>query len=72
MLKDARGRGDEAAKAILRSFSAEVGAERIIGWVREDNRAVLAMSRRVGFEVDGRLPLAEPVLMLGWSCEKSE
>ena len=66
MLKDARGRGDRAARAILQAFSAEVGAERIIGWVREDNRAVLAMSRRVGFEIDGRLPLAVPVALLGW------
>lgn len=66
MLKEAKGRGDEAAMAILRAFSVEVGAERIIGWVKESNRAVLAMSRRVGFEIDGRLPLAEPVIMLGW------
>lgn len=66
MLKDSKGRGDEAAKVILQYFAAEAGAERIIGWVKESNRAVLAMSRRVGFEIDGRLPLAEPVIMLGW------
>ena len=66
-LKEARGRTVEPAKAILRSFAAEVHAERIIGWVREDNRATLAMCRRAGFEIDGRLPLAEPVILLGWS-----
>ena len=66
VLKEARGRAVEPAKAILHSFAAEVGAERIIGWVREDNRAALAMCRRVGFEIDGRLPLAEPAVMLGW------
>jgi len=65
-LKEAKGRCDGAARAALQAFSAEVGAERIIGWVREDNRAVLAMSRRVGFEIDGRLPLREPVVLLGW------
>ena len=46
----------QGCRAILPAFSAEVGAERIIGWVQEDNRAVLAMSRRVGFEIDGQLP----------------
>lgn len=65
-LKEARGRTVGPAKAILRNFAAEVGAERIIGWVREDNRATLAMCRRAGFEIDGRLPLAQPVLMIGW------
>ena len=44
------GRGDRTARGHSQAFSAEVGAERIIGWVRENNRAVLAMSRRVGFE----------------------
>ena len=40
------------------------GEDRLL--LKESNRAVLAMSRRVGFEVDGRLPLAEPVTLLGW------
>lgn len=65
-LKEARGRAVEPAKAILRAFAAEVAAERIIGWVREDNRATLALCRRAGFEIDGRLPLAEPVALIGW------
>lgn len=65
-LKEARGRAVEPAKAILRAFAAEVGAERIIGWVREDNRAALALCRRAGFELDGCLPLAEPVALIGW------
>lgn len=62
----ARGNTLEPTKAILRSFADEVGAERIIGWVREDNRATLALCRRAGFEIDGRLPLSVPVLTIGW------
>lgn len=65
-LREARGNTVEPVKAILRSFAAEVGAERIIGWVREDNRATLAMCRRAGFDIDGRMPLADPVILLGW------
>ncbi len=57
---------DKAALAILRDFTAEVGAERIIGWVRESNRPMLALCRRIGFETDGIMPLAEPVCMVGW------
>ena len=64
-LREARGNTVGPVSAILRSFAAEVGAERIIGWVREDNRATLAMCRRAGFEIDGRMPLADPVILLG-------
>jgi RimJ/RimL family protein N-acetyltransferase len=53
-------------RAILQAFALESGAERIVGWIEERNRAALAMCRRIGFEVDGRLPLAEPALMIGW------
>ena len=64
------GRCDGDVTAILRAFSAEVNAARIIGWVKESNRAVLALARRVGFETDGRLPLVEPVIMVGYPCER--
>ena len=64
--RDALGRSDEAMRAILQAFALESGAERIVGWIEERNRAALAMCRRIGFEVDGRLPLAEPALMIGW------
>jgi hypothetical protein len=59
-------RVDRAALAILRAYAAEVGAKRIIGWVKESNRPMLALCRRIGFEIDGKLPLAEPVHMVGW------
>jgi hypothetical protein len=63
------GRSDQDVTAILQGFATETGAARIIGWVRESNRAMLALCRRVGFEIDGRLPLAEPVVMIGWSAK---
>ena len=66
VLPQALGKADAAVVRILTAFAAEVGAARIIGWVKESNRATLAMARRVGFEIDGRLPLSEPVIMLGW------
>lgn len=59
-------RVDAAMRAILQAFALESGAERIIGWINEKNRPALALCRRVGFEIDGRLPLAEPVRMVGW------
>jgi hypothetical protein len=65
--KDAVGRSDAAARAILQAYALETGAERIIGWIDERNRAALAMCKRLGFEIDGRLPLAQPVIMLGWT-----
>lgn len=64
--RDAFGRSDEALRAILSAFALETGADRIVGWIKESNRAALAMCRRVGFEMDGRLPTAEPAIMVGW------
>lgn len=65
-LPGARGRTDGPLRTILAGFTAEVGAERVIGWIKESNRAMLALCRRAGFEIDGRLPLSEPVIMVGW------
>jgi len=59
-------RVDQAMKAILQSYALEKGAERIVGWIKESNRPALALCRRVGCEVDGRLPLVDPVVMIGW------
>ena len=64
--REAWGHLDAPARAIVASFADEVNAARIVGWVKESNRPMLALCRRIGFETDGRLPLAEPVLMVGW------
>jgi hypothetical protein len=57
---------DAAALAILRHVWAEEQPDRIAGWIKESNRAARAMCLRLGMELDGRLPLAEPVLVFGW------
>lgn len=62
-------RVDDAVRAILAGFADEFKPSRIIGWVAESNRPMIALARRVGFEIDGRLPLARPVVMLGWRPE---
>lgn len=66
--RDAFGKSDDAARAILQAFAMEKNASRIIGWVSESNRPTLAFCKRIGFETDGRLLLSEPVTMLGWSA----
>lgn len=53
-------------KALLAEAMADLGADRILMWFPENNRAVAALCRRIGAELDGRLPLASPFLMYGW------
>lgn len=65
-LRAAWGHTTKPAKAILQAYAAEVGARRIIGWVDHRNKPMLALARRVGFETDGVMPLADPVILLGW------
>jgi RimJ/RimL family protein N-acetyltransferase len=67
VLPEAWGKCVPACKAIVEAFAREVGAKRLIGWTPEHNRAALSLVRRVGFEIDGRLPLDEPFIMSGWS-----
>jgi hypothetical protein len=59
-------RVDDAMRAILQAYALESGAERIIGWIKESNRPALALCRRVGCKIDGRLPLVDPVACVGW------
>lgn len=66
VLPSAWGKVTEPAHELLKEIWADLSAERIAAWVHEDNRHVAALCRRVGFELDGRLPLARPILMFGW------
>jgi len=63
----AKGFADDAARCILREVWAHYNPARIVGWMKESNRAGLAFVRRLGFQIDGRMPLAEPVVIVGWS-----
>lgn len=57
------GRSVDPARRVLRAFAEAERAERIIAWMDERNRAVIAFARRCGFEDDGRMP---GVVMMGW------
>ena len=65
-LRSAWGNTAKPLRTILEAYQQETGAARIVGWVSKSNRPMLALARRVGFEVDGELPLAKPVVMIGW------
>ncbi len=63
------GRLEAPALAILKAFWAEKQPQRIIGWTRASNRAALAFSKRIGFVVDGIMPIAgDALVMQGWTC----
>jgi RimJ/RimL family protein N-acetyltransferase len=55
------------ARRILYAFWKAKQPDRIVGWTLESNRAAISFARRLGFVVDGRLDLKEPVIMQGWS-----
>lgn len=65
-MPSAWGRVDKPADAILRAAWADLSPARIIAWVKESNRLTVALCKRLGFELDGQLPLAAPVLCYGW------
>lgn len=57
------------ARAILRAFWDLESPQRIIGWMPSDNRAVLSLTRRLGFVTDGEMKLTggRRIVMQGWS-----
>lgn len=66
VMPSAWGRTTEPGRALLLEAWETEKPERIVGWVKESNRAMRAFCARLGMEVDGRLPLAEPVILYGW------
>ena len=55
---------------LLRAFAQTKGASRIIAWMDERNRAVLAFARRLGFVEDGRMRVGNAeIAMYGWETE---
>jgi RimJ/RimL family protein N-acetyltransferase len=61
------GRLVEPSRRILRAFWGHHRPQRIIGWTDARNRAALALTRRVGFQEDGRMQLdGHEVVMTGW------
>lgn len=55
------------ARELLLHVWGEKSPDLIIGWTKESNRAAVAMARRAGFVVDGKLNLPDgAVLMQSW------
>lgn len=69
VMPSAWGELDRACIRLLTAFQAEKQAKRIIAWIPENNRAVAALARRVGFVTDGTLPLPQQkITMIGWGA----
>lgn len=61
------------ARRILRTFWDEQNPVRVTAWIEERNRLTLALARRVGFRIDGKLPLpGGAIIMNGWTIWDSE
>lgn len=60
------GRTVPHARAILEAVWAFYAPELIVAQSLERNRAVLAMNRRLGFEVIGTMQTPERVVIQGW------
>ena len=58
------GRSDEACRLLLREAWGDLSPHRIVAWVPEASRAVVAFARRVGFVRDGVMP---GIVMMGWT-----
>lgn len=56
----------EPARAVLAEAWETYAPDRIVGWVKESNRSTCRWTERLGFTVDGRLPLPEPYVLYGW------
>lgn len=54
------------AQDVLQEAWAEHQPDRVVGWVKESNRAMCRFTERLGFERDGYLPLPEPYVCYGW------
>lgn len=66
---EAWGKTVPHARAILEAVWAFYAPDLIVAQSLESNRAVLAMNRRLGFEVIGTMPTPERVVIQGWaSC----
>lgn len=60
------GRTIDPAKAILAAAWQDHDPERMVAFIKQRNRATCKFAERIGFEPDGRLPLADPVMIYGW------
>lgn len=68
------GRLDSHARAVLDGFWDEHQPNRLTAWLPEENRAAIALARRIGAVVDGVMPMPDGnITMLGWQkCLKQQ
>ena len=67
VIPSAWGKADAPCKELLGEFLVEKNAERVIAWIPESNRACQALAERIGFQIDGVLPLESGhITMNGW------
>lgn len=65
------GRLDAPAKRVLTEFWQARQPQRIIGWTLASNRHALAFAKRIGFTIDGTMPLqGDALIMQGWTCSE--
>lgn len=57
------GRITDRTRRLLCDFWDEQDPARIVAWIKDSNRAAIALARRVGFTDDGAFP---GVAMMGW------
>lgn len=57
------GQLTDTTARLLDAFWLEQQPHRIVAWIKDSNRAAIALARRCGFETDGAFP---GVLMMGW------
>ena len=56
------------AVSILYEAWSELDAQRFIGWTEMNNKAALAFAKRLGFVIDGGMPLKDKVMVMqGWT-----
>jgi hypothetical protein len=60
------GRLDNAMLSVIGMAATGRDVSRVIAWVLDENKAVLSLARRIGWTIDGRLALPEPVTMIGF------
>lgn len=66
-MPEAWGHAAALALPVLHEFWQARQPARIVAWIKEANRPVAALMRRVGFTVDGRMDLPTgAVLLQGW------
>jgi hypothetical protein len=61
------GRLDNAILDVVSMAISGRDVSRVIAWVLDENKAVLSLARRIGWTIDGRLALPEPVTMIGFN-----